>query len=143
MTRPSSCLGYSVTVVALTPDELRKLVRRDLTVAVCGSVVAIWTLAIVFAGHVGLVSQLTAGRVEVAVAAVVSAVCLWWWAAGPRGLMRDRYLVLVPVFLVAPAGLLGLHDLGAGAVAAILSGCVGVSAAVVLGLAFSGRRRPR
>jgi hypothetical protein len=132
-----------VTAVALTPDELRKLVRRDLTVAVAGGLIAVWTYSVLAATALGLISELTAGRVEVAVAVVVSAVCVWWWAAGPRGLLRDRYLVVVPVFLIAPPGLIGLHNLGAGAVAVILSGAVGFSAAVALGLAYSARHRPR
>lgn len=130
-----------MTAMTLTPDELRKLVRRDLTLAAVGSVIGIWTLAIVAAGAAGLVSKVTAGRVEVVTAVVVSVACLWWWAAGPRELLRDRYLVLVPVFLVAPAGLIGVRNLGAGIVAAILSGFVGFGAAIVLGFAFSARRR--
>jgi hypothetical protein len=55
--------------------------------------------------------------------------------------MRDRIIVLTPVFLIAGPGLVGVSDLGGGFAVAILSGAVGFSAAAMLGLAWSSRRR--
>jgi hypothetical protein len=127
--------------VTLPPEQLRRLVRRDLTVAGVGALLAIWSLALVVAGHVGLISRLTSGRAEAATAAVVGIVCIWWWASGPRMYLRDRLIVLTPVFLVAGPGLVGVHDLGGGVAVGILSGALGFTAAAALGLAWSSRRR--
>ena len=109
--------------------------------AVGGGLLAVWSLALVVAGHFGLISRLTSGRAEVATAAVVGAGCIWWWASGPRVYLRDRVIVLTPVFLVAGPGLIGVHDLGGGVVVGILSGALGFTAAAALGLAWSARRR--
>ena len=57
--------------VAMDPERLRKLVRRDLTVTATGSLIAIWTYSLVAATAFGSLSELTAGRVEVAVAVLV------------------------------------------------------------------------
>jgi hypothetical protein len=124
-------------------DDLRKLVRRDLMVAGGGSVIAIWTWAVVFAAHFGWISRITAGRVVVIVGIVVGVGALWWWASGPPFLMRDRLLVLSPLFLVAGPALIGVHYLGGGFVVAILSAAVGVTAAGALGIAWSRRRATR
>ena len=70
--------------MTLPPDQLRRLVRRDLMVAGGGALLAIWSLALVAAARWGFISTLTSGRVVVAIAAVVGAVCVWSWAAGPR-----------------------------------------------------------
>ncbi len=126
--------------MTLPPDQLRRLVRRDLMVAGGGALLAIWSLALVVVGHVGLVSRVTSGRAEVATAAIVGAVCFWRWASGPRIYLRDRLIVLTPVFLIAGPGLVGVHDLGGGVAVGILSGAVGFSAAALLGLAWSSRR---
>ena len=128
-------------MIVITPDEMRTLVRRDLWLTLGGSVFAIWTYALVAAGHYGFISRTTAATVDVAVAVMVVALCLWWWAAGPRSLLRHRVMVLVPAFLIAGPGILGLHDLGAGVVAVMLSGAVGISAAVAFGLVYATRRR--
>jgi len=80
----------TMDAVAIDPEQLRKLVRRDLVVTATGSLIAIWTYSLVAAAAFGSVSELTAGRVEVAVAVLVSAFCVWWWASGPPGMMRDR-----------------------------------------------------
>jgi hypothetical protein len=127
--------------MTLPPDQLRPPVRRDLMVAGGGALLAIWSLAIVAAARFGLVSTLTSGRVVVAIAAVVGAVCVWSWAAGPREYLRDRLIVMTPVFLIAGPGLIGVHDLGGGIAVGILSGAVGFSAAALLGLAWGSRRR--
>src|SRR5262245_34394822 len=130
-----------MALVATDSEALRKLVKRDLIVTVCGSLIAIWTYSLVAAAALGSVSELTAGRVEVAVAVLVSAFCVWWWAAGPPGLMRDRVIVLIPIFLIAGPGLIGVRNLGGGVVVAILSSAIGFAAAAVLGLLWGGRRR--
>jgi hypothetical protein len=74
---------------------------------------------------------------------LVSAFCVWWWASGPVGMMRDRLMVLIPVFLIAGPGLIGVHNLGGGIVVGILSGAIGFAAAGVLGLLWGGRKRGR
>ena len=127
--------------MTLPPDQLRRLVRRDLIVAGVGALFAIWSLSLVVVGHFGLLSRTTTGRAEVATAAVVGAVCFWWWASGPREYLRDRIIVLTPVFLIAGPGLVGVHELGGGLVVGILSGALGFSAAAILGLAWGSRRR--
>ncbi len=76
-------------------------------------------------------------------AVLVSAFCVWWWASGPPGMMRDRLMVLIPVFLIAGPGLIGVHNLGGGIVVGILSGAIGFAAAGVLGLLWGGRNRGR
>jgi hypothetical protein len=124
----------------LTPADLQTLVRRDLTAAVAGTVAALVAAAAVAAGHLGLVSEVNGGRVAVALAALAGAGCLWWWTSGPRGLMRDRLLVVAPVFLVSGPGLVGVHDLGGGLAVAILSGGLGFAAAAAAGLVWSARR---
>ena len=132
-----------MNAVATDPERLRKLVRRDLVVTGAGSLIAIWTYSLVAAAAFGSVSEVTAGRIEVAVAVILSAFCVWWWAAGPPGLMRDRVMVLIPVFLVAGPGLIGVHNLGGGLVVGILSGAIGFAAAGVFGLLWGGRNRGR
>jgi len=112
-------------------------------VTATGSLIAIWTYSLVAAAAFGSLSELTAGRVEVAVAVLVSAFCVWWWASGPVGMMRDRLMVLIPVFLIAGPGLIGVHNLGGGIVVGILSGAIGFAAAGVLGLLWGGRNRGR
>lgn len=123
--------------------ELRTLVRRDLVVSGGGSLIALWTWAVIAAGHFGWLSRVTAGRVAIIVGVVIGAGCLWRWTSGPRSLLRDRYLVLAPVFLVTGPALVGVHDLGGGLVTAILSGAVGMTAAAMLGIAWSSRRSAR
>jgi hypothetical protein len=127
--------------MTLPPDQLRRLVRRDLIVAGAGALLAIWSLGILAAAHFGFVSTITAGRAVVGTAALVGAGCVWWWASGPRVYMRDRVIVLTPVFLIAGPGLIGVNDLGGGVAVGILSGALGFTAAAALGLAWSARRR--
>jgi len=127
--------------MTLPPEQLRRLVRRDLYVAGGGAFAAVAALAFLVAGRLGVISELTAGRIAVVLAVVVGVVCFYWWAAGPREYMRDRIIVLTPVFLIAGPGLVGVSDLGGGVAVAVLSGAVGFSAAAMLGLAWSSRRR--
>ncbi len=105
------------------------------------TLIAIWTYSLVVAVAFGTLSKITAGRAEVAVAVVVSVFCVWWWASGPRELMRDRMMVLIPVFLIAGPGLIGVHNLGGGMIVAILSGAVGFAAACALGVMWGSRKR--
>ena len=128
-------------VMTMEPERLRKLVRRDVVVVGFGTLIAIWTYSLVVAVAFGTLSKITAGRAEVAVAVVVSVFCVWWWASGPRELMRDRMMVLIPVFLIAGPGLIGVHNLGGGLIVAILSGAVGFAAACALGVMWGGRKR--
>jgi hypothetical protein len=123
------------------PDELRRLVRRDLIVAGGGAFLAIAAAALLVAGKLGILSELSTGRIAVALAAIVGAVCFYWWAAGPRAYLRDRIIVLTPVFLIAGPGLIGVNELGGGVAVGVLSGAVGFSAAALLGIAWSSRRR--
>ena len=127
--------------MTLPPEELRRLVRRDLFVAGGGAFLAVAALAFLVAGRLGIISELTAGRIAVALAAIVGAACFYWWAAGPRIYLRDRIIVLTPVFLIAGPGLIGVNDLGGGLAVGILSGTVGFSAAAMLGMAWSSRGR--
>jgi hypothetical protein len=126
---------------ALTPDELPRLVRVDVLVAGIGTAAAIVALAVLVVGRVDVVSETAAATVAVAIAAVVGAACFFQFGSGPRELWRDRLLVVAPVFLVAAPGIVGLNDLGAGPVVAILSGAAGFGAAVILGTALASRRR--
>ena len=100
-------------------ERLRKLVRRDVVVVATGSLIAIWTYSLIAAVELGSLSELTAGRALVAVAVLVSVFCIYWWAAGPPEFMRDRVMVLIPVFLIAGPGLLGVHYLDGGIVVGI------------------------
>ncbi|HXD69294.1 MAG TPA: hypothetical protein VN615_05500 [Gaiellales bacterium] len=127
--------------MTLPPEQLRRLVRRDLYVAGGGAFAAIAALAFLVAGRLGIISEVTAGRIAVVLAVVVGVVCFSWWAVGPREYMRDRIIVLTPVFLIAGPGLVGVSDLGGGVAVAVLSGAVGFSAAAMLGMAWSSRRR--
>ena len=127
--------------MTLPPEQLRRLVRRDLYVAGGGAFAAIAALAFLVCGRLGIIAVLNAGRIAVALAAIVGAVCFYWWAAGPREYMRDRIIVLTPVFLIAGPGLVGVSNLGGGIAVGILSGAVGFSAAAMLGMAWSARRR--
>jgi hypothetical protein len=127
--------------MTLPPDELRRLVRRDLIVAGGGAFLAIAAAALLVAGKLGILSELSTGRIAVALAAIVGAVCFYWWAAGPRAYLRDRIIVLTPVFLIAGPGLIGVNELGGGVAVGVLSGAVGFSAAALLGIAWSSRRR--
>jgi hypothetical protein len=127
--------------MTLPPDQLRRLVRRDVILAGVGSLLAVCSAALTVAGRVGLISELTSARVVVGTAAVLGAACFWSWAAGPREYLRERLIVLTPVFLIAGPALVGVHDLGGGVVVGILSGAVGFSAAALLGIARGSRRR--
>ena len=126
---------------ALTPAELQRLVKVDVLVAGIGTAAAIVALAVLVVGRLDLISVTAAATVAVAIAAVVGAACFFQFGSGPRELWRDRLLVIAPVFLVAAPGIVGLNDLGAGPIVAILSGAAGFGAAIVLGAAFAARRR--
>ena len=127
--------------MTLPPEQLRRLVRRDLIVAGGGAFLAVAAAAFLVAGKLGILSETNAGRVAAAAAAIVGVLCFYWWAAGPRMYLRDRIIVLTPAFLIAGPGLIGVNELGGGVAVAILSGAVGFSAAALLGIAWSGRRR--
>ncbi len=127
--------------MTLSPEELRRLVRRDLILAGVGLLVAIWSVGVLVIAHFGLISQLTSGRVVVVTGVVVGVACVWSWASGPREYLRDRVIVITPVFFIAGPALIAVHQLGGGQVAAIISGAVGFTAAALLGLAWSSRRR--
>ena len=126
---------------ALTPEQLQRLVKVDVLVAGIGTAAAIVALAVLVVGRLDLISVTAAATVAVAIAAVVGAACFFQFGSGPRELWRDRLLVIAPVFLVAAPGIVGLNDLGAGPIVAILSGAAGFGAAAVLGAAFAARRR--
>jgi len=126
--------------VSTSPEELRRLVRRDLVLAGCGSLVAVWTSSLLLAARFGFIHHQTADKVVAAVSIVLSLVCIFWWAAGPRDMWRDRYFVLIPLFLTAGPGLYALHDLGAGLLVVALSSAIGFFGAALLGIALARRR---
>ena len=74
---------------ALTPEELRRLVRADVLVAGIGPPQRSWRSPAVV-GRLGVVSETAAATVAVAIAAVVGAVCFFQFGSGPRELWRDR-----------------------------------------------------
>ena len=128
--------------MTLPPDQLRRLVRRDVIVAgvrraaghlVAGAVVAArWSGSSRRSPPAGWWSRSRSSWAPSA---------FWSWAAGPREYLRDRLIVMTPVFLIAGPALIGIHDLGGGIAVGILSGAVGFSAAALLGLAWGSRRR--
>ena len=124
-------------------QELRKLVKRDVAITGAGSVIAIWLYSLVAGVEIGAVSKLTAGRVEVAVGILVCLLCVWTLASGPRDMWRDRIFLLIPVFLVAPPMLIGIHNLGGGLVVPAISAAIGFAAAGVLGLLWGARKHSR
>jgi hypothetical protein len=126
--------------MTLPPDQLRRLVRGDVTIAGVGALLAVWSLALIAAARIGFISELTAGRVVVATAVIVGVVCIWRWASGPRVYMRERIIVLTPLFLIAGPGLVGVHYLGGGLAVGVLSGAVGFGAAAMLGIAWGSRK---
>ena len=109
-------------------------------VAAAGGFLAVAALAFLVAAKIGVISTVNAGRVAVALTVVVAVGCVAWWAGGPRIYLRDRVIVLTPIFLIAGPGLIGVNDLGGGVAVAILSGALGFTAAAALGLAWSSRR---
>lgn len=130
--RPSPAFGA---------EELRRLVRVDVLVAGISAAAAVAAVAVLAIGRLGVLSETAAATVAVAVGAVVGAACCFQFGSGPRVLWRDRLIVIAPVFLVAAPAIVGLHDLGAGPVVAMLSGAAGFGAAVLLGGAYAARRR--
>lgn len=130
-----------MSAMSLTPDEMRRIVRRDVVVAGGGALAAVIAGVVMGLGIYGVIGVILAARVDVGITAVLLAVCLYVWASGPRELLRDRVIVLTPLFLVAGPGLVGVHRLGGGLVATMLSSAVGITAAVALGMAWSARRR--
>jgi hypothetical protein len=127
--------------MSLTPDQMRRIVRRDVAVAGGGALAAIVAAVVMGLGLYGVLGVTDAARVAVVVTALLLAVCLFVWVSGPSELLRDRVIVLTPLFLVAGPGLVGVHRLGGGVAATMLSSAVGVTAAVALGMAWSVRRR--
>ena len=121
------------------PPELRERAVRMVT-EVRPEYPSDWPAIKAVAGRLGILSELSTGRIAVALAAIVGAVCFYWWAAGPRAYLRDRIIVLTPVFLIAGPGLIGVSELGGGVAVGILSGAVGFSAAALLGVAWSSTR---
>ena len=130
--RPSPALGA---------EELRRLVRADVLVAGISAAAAVAAVAVLAIGRLGVLSETAAATVAVAAGAGVGAACCFQFGSGPRVLWRDRLIVIAPVFLVAAPAIVGLHDLGAGPVVAMLSGAAGFGAAVLLGGTFAARRR--
>src|SRR5436190_17491751 len=118
--------------VSLSSEELRRLVRRDLAVAGAGSVAAVVAVLVLGAGALGLISSLTADRLVVGLGAIAAAASLYAWLAGPAALRRGRYLVFVPVCLIAGPAVLALYDLGAGLAVVVVSAAVGMGAAIAL-----------
>ena len=129
-----------MSAMTLTPEETRRLVRWDLAVAGVGSLMAIWTSSLLVAGSLGFIPELMADRVVAGISAIIAVGCVYWWAAGPPGMMRDRYFVLVPLFLAAGPGLYAAHALGGGLAILTIGTGVAFFGAVVLGMAVAANR---
>jgi hypothetical protein len=105
-----------------------------------GSVLALAALGLIALGSAGVVSARTAAAWAVVIGMLVGVGSVGWWLSGPRELRRERYMVLTPASLAALPVLAGLHRLGAGLGAVVLSAAFGFGAAIALGLAYAQRR---
>ena len=123
------------------PPELSELVRRDVRVFAVGSVLALAALGLIGLGSGGVVDARTAAAWAVVLGMLVAVGSVGWWLGGPRELRRERYMVLTPASLAALPVLAGLHRLGGGVAAIVLSAAFGFGAAIALGLAVAQRRR--
>lgn len=121
------------------PPDFSALVRRDLRVVAASAALTLVAWAVFVVGRFAQLGR-DGSTAVVVIGAVVGIGSFAAWLAGPRVLRKERYLVLVPLFLVAPAGLLALHDLGSGLVVVFLSSAVGFGAAIAAGFAFAARR---
>lgn len=99
------------------------------------------SVAVLVTARLGWISSKHASTLVVAAATVVGIACLARWATGPAVHRRDRFIVLIPMFLFAAPALYALRDLGGGTMVAIFSGALGFTAAGALGLAWTSRRR--
>jgi len=126
--------------MTLPPPELRRLVRRDVRLAAGSVTVGLAAYALLGASWLGWVDRRAAATVVASAAALVAFTCFTWWLAGPAELRRDRYLVLVPVFVIALPGLIALRELGGGLAIVLFSSVIGFSAAVTAGYAWTSRR---
>jgi hypothetical protein len=108
-----------------------------------GSAIAVSVWGVFIADRLGAFAGRTPLSIVAGLGAAVGLVSLVIWLAGPRALRRERYLVLVPLFAVAPVSLLSLHYLGSTLVVVYFSSAVGFGAAIATGLAWSGRHPPR
>ena len=119
--------------------------RRDVRLMAWGCLGAVVAVAAVAAGALDLVSERPAAWLALVVAAVVWVACLGSWLRGPRALLRDRYLLLMPVFLTAGPAVIAIAWLVSDALAyavSIVLLCLAVP--VLVALVVGGRRqRPR
>jgi hypothetical protein len=122
-------------------SELRRLVRHDLMLVATGVIAVAISVAVLVAARLGWIGSKHASTLVLSAAIVVAIACVARWATGPAVHRRDRFIVLVPMFLFAAPALYALHDLGGGATVAIFSGALGFTAAGALGLAWTSRRR--
>ena len=77
----------TMEVMAMEPESLRKLVRRDLVVVCAGGLIAIWSYSLVAAaGFRDDVRAHRGPRRGGGGGDRLGVVCIWWWASGPRGL---------------------------------------------------------
>ena len=107
-----------------------------------GLIAVVISMALLVMSWLGWIGIRHASTVVVAIATVIGIGCMARWVTGPAALRRDRFIVLIPVFLLAAPALYALNELGGGATVAIVSGAVGFTAAVALGLAWTSRRAP-
>jgi hypothetical protein len=120
---------------------MRQLVRRDLTILAAGSAAAFVALALVLLMAVDVLPEIGTSIVLVLIGIAVWLVCISAWLLGPPEYARDRYLVLVPVFLVTAPTAVALYQLGGALFAVAVSSAAGFGAAVAAGFALSSRRR--
>jgi hypothetical protein len=123
-----------------SPSDLRRLVRHDLMLVATGVVAVVISIAVLVAGGLGWIGSKHASTLVLVVGMVVAVACVARWATGPAVHRRERFIVLIPMFLFAAPALYALHDLGGGATVAIFSGALGFTAAGALGLAWTSRR---
>jgi hypothetical protein len=124
-------------------DHYRSLVRRDLLTVAAGVAAAVASVVLILIGRLDVIAERRAATIVVVLALVVGAWCVGSWLLGPVELRRDRYILGIPVFLIAAPALVAFSMLGGGAAVVVLSSAVAFSAAIAAGLAIASRRSTR
>jgi drug/metabolite transporter (DMT)-like permease len=120
--------------------DYRTLVRRDLMMVGAGVVAALLAAGVLVAAKLDVIGDKPAATIVVVIAIIVAVACVASWLAGPDELRRDRYILGVPVFLVAGPALFAFSSLGGGSAVVVVSSAIAFSAAIAAGLALASRR---